>query len=72
MFLIDLKNKKVDGSRLQILLDHCKIYINKNTVPGDKNPMNPGGVRLGSTCMTSRGLVEKDFEQIAQFIDRGV
>ncbi|KAJ6370192.1 hypothetical protein OIU76_028463 [Salix suchowensis] len=31
-----------------------------------------GGVRIGAPAMTSRGLVEKDFEQIGEFLHRAV
>jgi glycine hydroxymethyltransferase len=31
-----------------------------------------GGIRVGSPAMTSRGLVEADFGEIASLIDRGV
>lgn len=34
--------------------------------------MVPGGVRLGTPALTTRGLVEKDFEKVAEFIDRGI
>ena len=44
----------------------------KNTVPGDKSALVPGGIRVGTPAMTSRGFDEKDFEQVASFIDRGV
>jgi len=57
-----LKNKSIDGSRVQILLDHCKIYANKNSVPGDKSALNPGGLRIGSPAMTTRGLKEEEFK----------
>ena len=30
--------------------------------------MNPGGVRIGAPAMTSRGLKEKDFEEICGFL----
>jgi len=72
LVLVDLKNKGIDGERLTYLFDNVNISANKNTVPGDKSAIVPRGVRLGSPAMTSRGLVEKDFEQIVEFIDRGV
>lgn len=39
---------------------------------GDVNAISPGGIRLGSPALTSRGLKEKDFEKIADFLDRAV
>lgn len=29
--------------------------------------MVPGGLRMGSPALTSRGFIEPDFEQVAQF-----
>lgn len=34
--------------------------------------MVPGGLRMGSPALTSRGFVEADFEKVAEFVDRGV
>ena len=70
--LVDLRDKGIDGSRVQILLDHCHIYCNKNSVPGDKSALTPGGIRLGSPALTTRGLVESDFEKLTEFVDRGI
>lgn len=46
--------------------------MNKNTVPGDVSAMTPGGMRMGSPALTSRGLTKADFETVAGFFDRGV
>lgn len=67
---VDLTSRETDGSRMQLTLESALIYANKNTIPGDKSAMNPHGIRLGAPYMTSRGLVEKDFEEIGNFIDR--
>jgi hypothetical protein len=40
----------------------------QNTVPGDKSAMNPSGIRLGTPSLTTRGLLEKDMEQVVAFI----
>jgi glycine/serine hydroxymethyltransferase len=45
---------------------------NKNTVPGDVKAMVPGGLRMGSPALTSRGFVEADFDQVAGFVDRAI
>ncbi|WJZ90988.1 hypothetical protein VitviT2T_010101 [Vitis vinifera] len=50
------------------LCDLCNITVNKNAVFGDNSALAPGGVRIGAPAMTSRSLVEKDFEQIAEFL----
>ena len=50
----------------------ANIAANKNTVPGDKSAFIPGGLRVGTPAMTTRGFNESDFEKVAEFIDRGV
>lgn len=70
--LVDLGNKQLDGARVEAVLEQVNIIINKNTVPTDKSAIVPRGLRLGTPAMTSRGLVESDFEQVVEFIDRGV
>ncbi len=72
LILVDLRSKKLDGGRLEALCDQVNIFGNKNTVPGDVSALIPSGLRLGAPAMTSRGLVEKDFVQIAEFIDRAL
>lgn len=37
------------GSKVERVLELASITANKNTVPGDKNALNPNGVRLGKT-----------------------
>lgn len=32
--------------------------------------MSPGGVRIGTPAITTRGLVEKDMEIVGDFLDR--
>ncbi|KAA8898441.1 serine hydroxymethyltransferase [Sphaerosporella brunnea] len=72
LVLVDLKPKKIDGARVERVLELANIVTNKNTVPGDKSAMKPGGLRLGSPAMTTRGMNEADFVKIAEFLDRGV
>ncbi|EQC37942.1 serine hydroxymethyltransferase, mitochondrial [Saprolegnia diclina VS20] len=71
--LVDLKRSKgIDGSRVEFLLENVNMVINKNTVPGDKSALVPGGMRLGAPALTTRGLTEEDFVQVADLIDEGV
>ena len=71
LILVDLNNKGIDGMRAEKVLDVAHITLNKNTVPGDLKPMIPGGVRIGTPALTSRGLKEKDIVLVADFLDRG-
>lgn len=68
--VVDLRPKGLDGSRVERVLELSHIAANKNTVPGDKSALVPGGLRMGSPALTSRGFTEKDFRQVADFVDR--
>ncbi|KAF3907533.1 hypothetical protein AA313_de0201955 [Arthrobotrys entomopaga] len=72
LVLIDLKPKGIDGAKVERVLELCNVASNKNTVPGDKSAMKPGGLRLGSPAMTTRGFNEGDFERVAAIVDRAV
>ncbi|KAI9504911.1 Serine hydroxymethyltransferase, cytosolic [Coemansia spiralis] len=67
-----LASRGVDGARVERVLELAKVAANKNTVPGDRSAMVPGGLRMGTPAMTTRGLKENDFAQIAEFVDRAV
>ena len=53
-------------------MELAHIAANKNTVPGDKSAMVPGGVRMGTPALTTRGFLEKDFVEVANFVDRAI
>ncbi|XP_063689186.1 serine hydroxymethyltransferase, cytosolic-like [Bolinopsis microptera] len=70
--LVDLRPSGIDGNRVDQTLDTCSITANKNTVPGDKNAFRPGGVRLGTSALTTRQFKESEFEIVAQLIHEGI
>ena len=72
LMLVDLKPSGIDGARVESVLELASIAINKNTVPGDKSAFIPGGIRVGTPALTSRGFEEEHFEHVAEFIHRGV
>ncbi|KAF3063946.1 putative serine hydroxymethyltransferase, mitochondrial [Daldinia childiae] len=72
LVLVDLKPQGVDGARVERVLELVGVASNKNTVPGDKSAMIPGGLRIGTPAMTTRGFVESDFVRVADIIDRSV
>jgi glycine hydroxymethyltransferase len=69
MVLVDLRNKSLDGARVEAVLEQVNIACNKNSIPGDKSALTPCGIRIGAPAMTTRGFSEKDFERVAQYID---
>ena len=72
LLLVDLKPAGIDGARVESVLEMANIAINKNTVPGDKSALIPGGIRVGTPALTSRGFEEAHFDEVAEFIHRGV
>jgi glycine hydroxymethyltransferase len=73
LVLINVKaSKGIDGARVERILELACIATNKNTVPGDTSALTPGGIRMGTPALTSRGFVENDFAQVAHFFDRAV
>lgn len=72
LILVDLKPNGIDGARVQQVLDLVSITLNKNSVPGDQSAVVPGGIRIGTPALTTRGFREADFVKVADFIDRAV
>jgi glycine hydroxymethyltransferase len=66
LVLVDVKKSRgIDGARVERIMELANIVVNKNTVPGDVSAMTPGGLRMGSCALTTRGLKEDDFEKVA-------
>lgn len=72
LVLVDLKDKGVDGARVERVLELVGVASNKNTVPGDRSAMKPGGLRMGSPAMTTRGFQPEDFRRVADVVHRAV
>ena len=72
LILWDLKPQGVTGSKMQTVCDHCAITLNKNAVLGDRSALTPGGVRIGTPALTTRGLNEADFRKVAGFLHRAL
>lgn len=72
LILLDLRSKGLDGARVERVCELAGVTVNKNTCPGDKSALNPGGLRLGSAALTSRGFVEKDFIQVVEYLDEAI
>lgn len=73
LMLVDLRNKNVNGKETEKALVKADITCNKNMVPyDDKSPFITSGIRLGTAAITTRGLLEKDMETIADLINEVV
>ena len=72
LVLWDLRPLGLTGSKLEKLCDACAITLNKNAVHGDRNAAAPGGVRLGTPALTTRGFGAADFETVAEYLHEAV
>jgi glycine hydroxymethyltransferase len=72
LVLLDLKPQGVDGARVERVLELVGVASNKNTVPGDKSALKPGGLRMGTPAMTTRGFQSDDFVRVADIVNRAV
>ena len=67
--LVDLRPKEINGKEAQEVLDRAGITVNKNAIPFDTYPIfKPGGIRIGTPAVTTRGLKEEEMLEIADLI----
>ncbi len=64
------KDKGITGSKIEKICEYVDISINKNSVFGDTSPLSPGGIRLGTAALTTRGFKENDFLKVAELIHK--
>lgn len=63
----------IDGKTAEEALDKIGLNLNKNSIPDDElPPFKPSGIRLGTPAITTRGLVEADMEQIAEWMKQAI
>ncbi|KAF8647409.1 hypothetical protein AX16_006723 [Volvariella volvacea WC 439] len=72
LVLWDLRPLSLTGSKVEKVCDLLGITINKNAVSGDTSAQVPGGIRLGTSALTSRDMKEEDIKVVADFLHRAV
>ncbi len=73
LMLVDLRSKNVTGKEVQEALDEAGITVNKNAVPfDDKSPLITSGIRVGTPALTTRGMKEKEMEEVGDLINEVV
>jgi len=71
LMLVDVFSRGVTGKEAEQALEKANITVNKNAIPFDKNPpMIAGGIRVGTPAVTSRGMREKEMQEIGRLIAR--
>jgi len=70
LMLVDLRNKGLTGKEAEDALDRAGITANKNSIPFDERPPAvTSGIRLGTPCVSTRGMGEAEMDAIAEMID---
>jgi glycine hydroxymethyltransferase len=70
LMLVDLRPKDINGKIAQEVLDRAGITVNKNGIPFDTYPIfKPGGIRIGTPAVTTRGMKEEEMLDIADLIN---
>ena len=74
LMLIDMvESFGISGGETEKIFENLGLNVNKNVIPNDtRKPFNPSGVRLGTPAITTRGMVEKDMEAIAEWMYQGI
>jgi glycine hydroxymethyltransferase len=62
-------DKGLTGSKFEYACDQVHITLNKNTIIGDKSAITPGGIRIGTPAVTTRGYNQQDMGEVARFLD---
>jgi glycine hydroxymethyltransferase len=69
VMLVDVFAKGMLGSEAEKALGEAGITVNKNAIPFDTNPpLKPSGIRIGSPALTTRGMKEKEMQQVGHWI----
>jgi len=69
LMLVDLTAMNVTGKETEEALDAAGITLNKNAIPYDtKPPAITSGIRIGTPCITTRGMGEPEMSEIAEII----
>ena len=69
LILLDLSKHSMSGKDLEYLLEKIGIIANKNAVKNDNRPKTiTSGLRIGTSCITTRNFNEKECARIAEII----
>jgi glycine hydroxymethyltransferase len=73
LLLVDVTPFGVTGKEADAALGAVDITVNKNAIPYDPNPpMVASGIRVGTPCVTGRGMGASEMAQIGELIAAGI
>ena len=71
LVLVKLTAEGISGAEAADMLDKAGIIVNKNSIPFDETPSTvTSGIRLGTPAITTRGMKEKEVEEIVSMISK--
>ncbi len=69
LMLVDVRQKNLNGSEAEAILESINITVNKNGIPFDpEKPTVTSGIRIGTPALTSRGMKREDMQEIGDII----
>ncbi len=69
LMLVDLRPKSITGKIAEEALGKAGITVNKNVIPFDpEKPTVTSGIRIGTPAVTTRGMGEREMEEIGRMI----
>jgi glycine hydroxymethyltransferase len=69
LVLVDLNPTGLEGQEGEDRLEAVGITVNRNSIPFDeKPPMNPSGLRIGTSALTTRGFGTDDMREVGKVI----
>jgi glycine hydroxymethyltransferase len=69
LMLVDMIGKGITGKAAEEALGKAHITVNKNAVPNDpQKPFVTSGLRIGTPAVTTRGYLEADCVELANWI----
>lgn len=73
LMLVDLRSKGITGKLAQTVLDNAGITLNRNMIPFDpEKPFVTSGVRIGTPCVSARGMRDEQMVTIAEIINKSL
>lgn len=69
LLLVDVSSQGLTGTQAEKILEEAGITVNKNAIPFDPLPPKiTSGIRIGTPAITTRGLKEKEVEEVANYM----
>jgi glycine hydroxymethyltransferase len=73
LMLVDLRPLNLTGKDASDILDRAGITVNKNSIPFDTvSVFKGGGIRIGTPAVTTRGMLEEEMMDIADYVHQGL